>query len=42
MRIEVWTPAATFPAVERERVTRHPEGARHPFVLDVEALFRPL
>jgi Uma2 family endonuclease len=40
--IEVWTPAATFPAVERERVTWHPKGARHPFVLDIEALFRPL
>jgi Uma2 family endonuclease len=39
--VEVWTPDATFPAVERERLAWHPEGAREPFTLDCAELFRP-
>jgi Uma2 family endonuclease len=37
--VEVWTPAATFPAVERELLAWHPDGAGEPFTLDCAALF---
>jgi Uma2 family endonuclease len=40
--LEVWTPDATFPTLERERVEWRPAGDRPPFVLDLRALFRPL
>jgi Uma2 family endonuclease len=40
--VEVWTPDATFPVVERERVTWAPAGASEPLVLEVAALFRPV
>jgi Uma2 family endonuclease len=40
--VEIWTPADDFPAVERERLLWHPPGARDPFELSVEELFRPL
>ena len=40
--IEVWTPAATFPTLERERVTWHPPGAHEALVLEIEKLFRPV
>ncbi len=40
--VEVWTPEARFPVVERERVTWHPAGAGRPFSLDLKALFRPI
>jgi len=40
--VEVWTPEATFPAVERERLVWHPEGAGEPFVLPCAELFRPI
>ena len=40
--IEVWTPDATFPAAERERVTWRPEGAGEEFVLELRELFRPI
>jgi Uma2 family endonuclease len=36
---EVWTPEAHFPAVERERLVWHPEGAAEPFVCALAALF---
>jgi Uma2 family endonuclease len=39
--IEVWTPAATFPVFESERVLWHPDGASAPLVLDVPPLFHP-
>ena len=40
--IEVWTPGATEPVVERTRVTWRPEGADAEFELELEDLFRPL
>jgi len=40
--IEVWTPDATFPATERERVTWRPEGAAEELVLELGELFRPV
>ena len=40
--VEVWTPSAAFPDVERVRVTWHPAGAARPFSLDLSELFRPL
>ena len=39
---EVWTPADDFPALERERLAWHPAGAREPFTLELEKLFRPI
>ena len=40
--IEVWTPEARFPQLERERVMWHPAGAATPLTLALEDLFRPL
>ena len=40
--VEVWTPEATFPTVQRERVTWQPAGAHAPFVLELSELFRPI
>jgi Uma2 family endonuclease len=40
--VEVWTPDAALPRVERERVEWLPAGAREPFVLSVSELFRPV
>ena len=40
--VEVWTPTDDFPAFERERLVWHPAGAREPFMLSLEELFRPL
>jgi Uma2 family endonuclease len=40
--IEVWTPDATFPAVERERVTWLPEGASEPLAVELGELFRAI
>jgi Uma2 family endonuclease len=40
--VEVWTPADDFPRVEREALVWHPAGAREPFTLGLEELFRPL
>jgi Uma2 family endonuclease len=40
--VEVWTPADDFPRVEREALVWHPAGAREPFTLALEELFRPL
>jgi Uma2 family endonuclease len=37
--VEVWTPEAVFPAVERERVTWHPTGAGEPLVIELAELF---
>jgi Uma2 family endonuclease len=41
-QVEVWTPADTFPALQRERLVWHPAGAAHPFVMSLEDLFRPI
>ena len=40
--VEVWTPDAVMPTVERERVEWRPAGAADLFVLSVPDLFRPL
>jgi Uma2 family endonuclease len=40
--VEVWTPEAQFPSVERERVGWQPNEAEEPFVLELEELFRPI
>jgi len=40
--VEVWTPEARSPALERERLTWEPEGARQPFVLELGELFKPI
>jgi Uma2 family endonuclease len=40
--VEVWTPADTFPAVERQRVTWHPAGASEPLTLELTELFQPI
>jgi Uma2 family endonuclease len=40
--VEVWTPEATLPVLERERLAWHPEGAPEPFTLALEELFRPI
>jgi Uma2 family endonuclease len=38
--VEVWTPDATFPTIERERVTWRPAGAGQDFVLELAELFK--
>jgi Uma2 family endonuclease len=40
--VEVWTPDATFPTVEQERLTWRPVAAREAFSLAIEELFRPV
>ncbi len=40
--VEIWTPADDFPAIEHERLVWHAPGAREPFTLSLEELFRPL
>lgn len=40
--IEVWTPDATLPVVEHDRLTWSPKGSAAPFDLEVSTLFRPL
>lgn len=37
-QVEVWTPEAHFPVVERERVTWHPHGASVPLVIEIDWL----
>ncbi len=39
--VEVWTPDAAFPVVQRERLTWQPDGAREPLILELGDLFRP-
>jgi Uma2 family endonuclease len=40
--VEVWTPEARFPVVERERLIWQPAGALQAFTLELEELFRPI
>jgi Uma2 family endonuclease len=40
--VEVWTPADTFPTVQRERVVWTPEGASEPLTLELTDLFPPI
>ena len=39
-QVEVWTPGAAFPLLERTRLMWHPAGAAEPFVLALADLFR--
>ena len=39
--IEVWTPDATFPAVERERVVWQPEGATEALTIAIDEILPP-
>jgi Uma2 family endonuclease len=40
--VEVWTPDAEFPVVERDRLKWLPAGAERAFTLELEELFRPI
>jgi Uma2 family endonuclease len=40
--VEIWTPEARFPEVERARVTWQPDGARAPLAIELPELFRPI
>ena len=40
--VEVWTPGATSPVIERERVVWTPADPYPPLALDPEKVFRPL
>ncbi|HET7564249.1 MAG TPA: Uma2 family endonuclease [Gemmatimonadaceae bacterium] len=40
--VEVWTPDAQTPRVERELLVWHPTGASTPFTLALATLFRPV
>jgi Uma2 family endonuclease len=40
--VEVWTPEARVPHVERERLRWHPTRASAPFTLSLPELFQPL
>jgi Uma2 family endonuclease len=40
--VEVWTPDATFPVFESERVRWEPDGATCPLLLDIPPLFHPV
>jgi Uma2 family endonuclease len=41
-QVEVWTPDAEFPRIERETLAWHPSGAATPFRIGLEELFRPV
>ncbi|HEY6090379.1 MAG TPA: Uma2 family endonuclease, partial [Gemmatimonadales bacterium] len=41
-RVEVWAPDETLPRIERERLIWQAPGVAEPFVLELEALFRPI
>ncbi|OLC74724.1 MAG: hypothetical protein AUH78_10770 [Gemmatimonadetes bacterium 13_1_40CM_4_69_8] len=40
--VEVWTPDARVPVLERERLRWHAAGAAQPFVVELVELFRPI
>ncbi len=40
--VDVWTPEAQFPVVERMRLTWSPIGASRPFMLELAELFQPI
>jgi hypothetical protein len=39
---EIWTPEATFPAIQRERLAWHPEGATEPLVISLADILPPV
>ena len=40
--VEVWTPEAEVPVIERDVLRWHPAGSARPFELDLSQLFRPI
>ncbi len=40
--VEIWTPNATFPQVERERISWRPDWAAEPLEIELAELFRPV
>ena len=40
--VEIWSPADTFPRIERERLVWHPEGATQSLTLSLDEFFRPI
>jgi Uma2 family endonuclease len=40
--VEIWTPDATFPEIERERITWTPEGTSESFSLELAELFKEI
>ena len=40
--MEIWTPGATFPPVERERLVWEPKGVNAQGVVELKGLFEPL
>jgi Uma2 family endonuclease len=40
--VEVWTPDASLPTIERERLVWRPGGTQRVFTLRLEELFRPI
>ncbi len=40
--VDVWTPATTFPTVERDRIAWSPPDASIPFTLELAELFKPI
>jgi Uma2 family endonuclease len=41
-RVELWTPADSFPAFEEKRLVWHPAGADEPFTIELSDLFRSI
>jgi len=41
-QVEVWTPEAEFPVLERERLMWLPTGAERTFTLELNELFRAI
>jgi Uma2 family endonuclease len=37
--VEIWTPDAQFPLLERDRLTWHPNGALAPLIIELATLF---
>jgi hypothetical protein len=40
--VEVWTPEARFPSIEREQIEWRPAGSSTRLVLPLKTLFRPI
>jgi len=40
--VEVWTPEALFPVVEKERLIWRPEGAALPCIIELAEIFAPI
>ena len=41
-QVQVWTPGAVFPVIERERITWQPQGAASACTIELAELFAPL